>query len=146
MTDFIAMIYEWFGYKTDLGEHLRGLDDTCTPIGTDLYFQIFIYMLSINTLLFILMYYVIDKMTPNFSSKISWWIIALIGSLINFSIAISLPKTAPVCETLHFGVSDYMLFGIANAFWSLITFVILTSFPFPRYFSTNCRLTTFWKP
>ena len=147
MTDFIAMIYEWSGYATDLGDHLRGLDTTCTGfIGTDLYFQVFIMMLLVNLGLFIIMYFIIDRFTAKFSSKLSWWITALIAAFINFGIASSLPNTVEICNQLHFNGSDLMLFGFANALWSLVTFSLLTSFPLLRNFSTNCRLTTFWKP
>ncbi|MBB5635294.1 uncharacterized membrane-anchored protein YitT (DUF2179 family) [Pedobacter cryoconitis] len=147
MKEFIAMIYEWFGYATDLGDHLRGMDTTCTPsLGPDLYFQVFITMLVLNLVLFIMMYILIDKFTTRFSYKSSWWITAIIGMLINFGIASSLPRTISMCDQLHIGSSDLMLYGIANAVWSLVFFALLTSFPFPRNFSTNCRLTTFWKP
>ena len=147
MTDFIAMIYEWFGYSTDLGTHLRGWDVTCSDFtGTDLYFKVFITMISINIALFIVMYFIIDRLTTRYSTKISWWITAIIGSAINFGIASSLPSTVEVCTQLHFNGGDQMLFGLANAVWSIVVFAILTSFPIPRNFSNNCRLTTFWKP
>lgn len=147
MIDFIAMIYEWFGYGTDLGTHLRGYDITCSDFsGTNFYFQIFIIMLLINLGLFIAMYLVIDKFTAKFSTKTSWWIMAFIGMVMNFGIAFSLPKTVTACDQLIFGASDLMLFGVANAVWSLIVFALLTSFPFPRMLSVNARLTTFWKP
>ncbi|PTS98622.1 hypothetical protein DBR11_14350 [Pedobacter sp. HMWF019] len=141
------MIYEWFGYRTDLGTHLRGWDITCETFeGTDLYFQVFITMLGVNLGLFIVMYLIIDKMTTKFNTKLSWWIMASIGIIINFGIAYSLPSTVSSCDQLVFGASDLLLFGFANAFWGLMTFALLTSFPFPRNFSTNARLTTFWKP
>jgi hypothetical protein len=147
MTEFIAMIYEWFGYKTDLGEHLRGLDVTCSgSLGTDLYLQIFSYMVLTNLVLFLVMYFVIDRFTARFSSKFSWWITALIGVLISFGLAFSLPVTIQACDQLSFNQGDLFMFGLANGWWSLITFVLLTSFSVPRNFSTNCRLTTFWKP
>ena len=147
MKEFIAMIYEWFGYVTDLGEHLRGMDITCSDfLGPDLYFQVFVTMLGINVLAFLLMYLLIDKMTSKFSSKGSWWITAVICALINFGIAYSLPSTVEVCAQLHFTSGDLALYGLANAVWSIVFFALLTSFPFPRNFSTNCRLTTFWKP
>ncbi len=147
MTDFIAMIYEWFGYATDLGDHLRGLDVNCKEfIGTNLYFNVFITMLGINVFLFILMYLVIDRFTTKFSTKGSWWIVAIIGLLINFAIAYSLPGTVDRCSHLRITNGDLVLFGVANAFWSLVVFALLTSFPFPRNFSVNCRLTTLWKP
>ena len=147
MTEFIAMIYEWFGYRTDLGEHLRGYDVTCTGfLGPDLYIQIFTYMVLTNVFLFILMYFVIDRFTARFSSKVSWWVTALIGTFISFGIAFSLPETVQACAMLQFNSGDLFLFGLANAWWSLVTFALLTSFPIPRNFSTNTRLTTFWKP
>lgn len=147
MDEFIAMIYEWFGYATALGQHLRGWDITCTGfLGPDLYFQVFVSMLGINLLLFIVMYLLIDRITTKYSSKFSWWLTALIGSVVNFGIAYSLPDTVQKCTELHFGASDLTLFGLANAVWSLVVFALLTSFPFPRNFSTNSRLTTFWKP
>lgn len=147
MTDFIAMIYEWFGYRTDLGEHLRGYDVTCTGfLGPDLYLQIFTYMILTNLILYVLMYVIIDRITSNFSTKVSWWITALIGVLISFGIAFSLPETIQACGHLNFNSGDLFLYGLANAWWSLVTFALLTSFPIPRNFSTNSRLTTFWKP
>lgn len=147
MKEFIAMIYEWFGYKTDLGEHLRGMDITCSDfLGPDLYFQVFITMIILNVIAFLLMYILIDKITAKFSTKGSWWIITVIVALINFGIAYSLPNTVNVCAQLHFGSSDLLLYGLANAIWSIVFFAVLTSFPFPRNFSTNSRLTTFWKP
>jgi hypothetical protein len=148
MTEFIAMIYEWFGYRTDLGEHLRGYDLTCSGLflGPDLYLQIFSYMVLTNILLYILMYVIIDRFTSRFSSKFSWWITALIGVSISYGIAFSLPNTVQACEQLNFNSGDLFLFGLANAWWSLVTFALLTSFPIPRNFSINTRLTTFWKP
>ena len=148
MTDFIAMIYEWFGYSTDLGDHLRGLDPvTCRDYtGTNLYFDVFIWMIIINILLFALMYLVIDKLTAKYSSKGACWLTAIVGLIINFAIACSLPGTVDACPHLHFDNADFALFGLANAFWSLVIFALLTSFPFPRNFSANCRLTTLWKP
>ena len=147
ITNFIATIYEWFGYNSDLGTHLRGWDITCSSFnGTDLYLEIFLIMLMVNVLAFILMYLLIDRFTARFSSKIAWWIIAFISLIINFGIAYSLPLTVDQCGTLVFGSFDLVLFGFANSFWSLIVFALLTSFPFPRNLSTNCRLTTFWKP
>ncbi|WP_316753220.1 hypothetical protein [Pedobacter gandavensis] len=147
MTDFIAMIYEWFGYHSNLGTHLKGWDELCTGfIGTDLYLQVFLIMVFVNLGLFILMYLIIDKFTSKFSSKASWWMTAAIAAALNFGIAYTIPGTVPACEDLHFGAGDLMLFGIANACWSLVVFALLTSFPFPRNFSTNARLTTFWKP
>lgn len=147
ITNFIATIYEWFGYNSDLGTHLRGWDITCSNFaGTDLYLEIFLIMLMVNVLAFILMYLLIDRFTARFSSKGAWWIIAFISLIINFGIAYSLPLTVDQCGTLVFGSFDLVLFGFANSFWSLIVFALLTSFPFPRNLSTNCRLTTFWKP
>ena len=147
MTEFIAMIYEWFGYNEDLGTHLRGWDITCEAFGgTNLYFQVFMYMIFVNVVLFIIMYLLIDRFTTKFSSKFSWWITAFVGVLINFGIAYSTPGMVDSCEDLHFGASDFLLFGIANAVWSLIFFMLLTSFPIPRNLSTNAHLTTFWKP
>jgi hypothetical protein len=145
MTEFIATIYEWFGYNTDLGNHLRGLDITCTAfIGTDFYLLIFLYMIGINIALFILMYYIINSV--RFLTKWSWWLTALLGMAINFGIAMSYPAVQQPCIQLHFTGIDLTLYGIANAFWSLIIFIILTSNPYLRKLSTNCRNTTFWKP
>jgi hypothetical protein len=147
MTDFIAMIYEWFGYRNDLGTHLRGWDINCDDFtGTNLYFQVFLTMILINAGLFVIMYLVIDRITSTFNKKSSWWIIALIGSLINFGIAYSLPGTVDPCTDLEFGQPDFLMFGLANGVWSLVFFALLTSFPFPRNLSTNAHLTTFWKP
>ena len=141
------MIYEWFGYGNDLGTHLRGWDITCSDFtGTNLYFQVFITMLMINVFLFIVMYFIVDRFTSKFNNKFSWWIVGLLGFAINFGIAYSLPGTITPCGDLHFDAPDLLMFGLANACWSIVVFALLTSFPFPRNFSTNARLTTFWKP
>lgn len=148
MTDFIASIYEWFHYNIALGQHLRGLDPvTCDDFtGTDLYFRIFMIMVGSNVLAFIVMYLLIDKITAKFTTLYSWWITALATAAINFGIALTLPTTVDQCIKLAFDSSDLSLYALANSFWSVVCFIILTSFPVPRNFSTNARLTTFWKP
>lgn len=154
MREFFASIYEWFGlipfYTTDLGEHLRGYDITCSDyMGTPLYVYIGWIMIVLTVLFYILQYYVINS--PGFNKRFHWWIIAMLIVVLNFLIAFALPfndlQAGDYCTQLKFSTSDCILFGISNAIWSFILFLLLTSFPIPRKWAGhNTTDTTFWKP
>lgn len=154
MRDFFASLYEWFGlipfYSTDLGEHLRGYDITCTDyMGTPLYIYIGWIMIGLTVFFYFLQYHIINS--PRFNKRAHWWIIALTVSLINFLIAFTWSynylQSADYCNQLRLFVADCVGFGISNAIWSFILFLLLTSLPIPRSFAGyNTRHTTFWKP
>lgn len=153
MNEFFANFYEWWGlipfYSTDLGDHLRGFDITCSDyIGTPWYTYIGCIMLIITGFFYALQYHIIDS--PRFLRRHHWWIIALIIVLLNFLIAFIIPfnsvQTGDYCNQLSINIADCIGFGISNALWSFIIFIIITSVPWIRQFSTNCRHTTFWKP
>jgi hypothetical protein len=154
MRDFFASLYEWFGlipfYSTDLGEHLRGYDITCTDyMGTPLYVYIGWIMILLTIFFYILQYYIINS--PRFNKWIHWWLIALVIVILNFLIAFTLPfndlQSSDYCNQLKLSVSDCVGFGFSNALWSFILFLLLTSLPVPRKWAGyNMRHTTFWKP
>lgn len=154
MRDFFASLYEWFGlipfYSTDLGEHLRGYDITCSDyMGTPLYVYIGWIMIALTVFFCFLQYRIINS--PRFNKRVHWWIIALVIVVINFLIAFTLPfndlQSADFCNQLKISIADCVGFGISNAIWSLILFLLLTSFPLPRRWAGhNMTDTTFWKP
>ncbi len=153
MIDFFASIYEWFGvisfYSTDMGDLLRGWDITCTDyIGTPWYLYIGWIMIGLTTLFYALQYHIIDS--PKWYKKQHWWLFALIilslNFLIAFLISFNIVQSSDYCEQLNVTIGDCVGFGFSNAVWSLLLFVLITSFPIFRKLSTNCRHTTFWKP
>jgi hypothetical protein len=153
MRDFFAALYEWGGlnplYATDLGDHLRGLDGTCSDfIWTPWYVNIGWTMLFIVGIFYALQYHMVDS--PRFMRRRHWWLVALIIAAFNFVIAFLFPynslQTGEYCTQLVFSTTDCLGFGFSNALWSFILFGIISSVPWIRSFSTNCRFTTFWKP
>ena|SRR5690606_21190163 len=153
MNEFFASLYEWFGfnplYSTDMGDQLRGWDITCTDyIGTPWYVIIGWIMIASTTLIYILQYHIIDS--SRWNKKQHWWIFALVIVVLNFLIAFLIPfntiQAGDYCNQLNLSVSDAIGFGVSNAVWSFIFFLIISTIPLIRRFSTNCRNTTFWKP
>lgn len=157
MKEFFASLYEWFGvnflYSTDMGDQLRGWDITCTDhIGTPWYVIIGWAMIAITVLFYVLQYHIIDSSRCN--KKQHWWLFALLMVVLNFLIAFIIPfntvNAGDYCNQLNLSITDCIGFGLSNAIWSFIFFVLLTSFPFPRAVipskNGNCRNTTFWKP
>ena len=153
MVDFFAAIFEWFGfipfYSTDLGNHLRGWDITCTDyIATPWYVNIGWILVVITALIYVLLYHIIDSSKLN--KKGHWWIFALILTVIVFLISFSIPfndlQTDNYCNQLEINVGDCIGFGFSSALWSLILFIIISTPPLLRNLSINCRHTTFWKP
>lgn len=153
MKEFFASLYEWFGviplYSRDMGDQLRGWDITCTDyIATPWYVYIGWIMIILTGFIYALQYHIIDNSRLN--KKMHWWLFALLIVVLNFLIAFTIPfntlQASDYCNQLNLSVSDCIGFGLSNAVWSLILFVIISTPPLIRRFSTNCRLTTFWKP
>lgn len=153
MKEFFAGIYEWWGlnplYVTDLGDHLRGYDITCTDyIATQWYSNIGISMLAVTCFFYALQYHIIDS--TRFNKKYHWWMFAIVIIIFNFLIAFSIPfnslQTENYCSQLVFSTSDCIGFGITNSIWSFVLFVVITTIPWIRGMSVNCRHTTLWKP
>jgi len=153
MTDFFAALYEWFGlisfYSIDLGDHLRGWNLLCEAFtGTPWYVYTGWTMFLITGLVYALQYHAYDR--SHFNKKHHWWLVALVVVLLNFLIAFAIPYNAlqagNYCAGLDWSVPDCAGFGLSNALWSFILFVLITTLPFPRRLSTNCSHTTFWKP
>jgi hypothetical protein len=153
MDKIFASLYEWFGlmplYSTDMGDQLRGWDITCTDyIGTPWYVYIGWIMLITTSLIYVLQYHIIDS--SRWNKKHHWWIFALLIVLLNFLIAFTIPfnivNAGDFCNQLNLTVSDCIGFGLSNSIWSFIFFLIISTNPLIRRFSTNCRNTTFWKP
>jgi len=152
MLDFFASLYEWFGlepfYSTNMGDHLRGWDITCTEYITPWYAYVGWTMVILTLLSYAVQYHIIDS--SKFSKKQHWWIVTLVVLLLNYLIGFTIPynsiQSGEFCEELALNISDCIGFGLSNAIWSFILFTTITSLPFIRRFSTNCRQTTFWKP
>lgn len=154
MLEFFASLYEWFGlipfYAKDLGDHLRGFDVTCTGyIGSTEYMYVGWAMILLTIFAYFLQYHIINS--PIFNKKHHWWIIAFALFMLNFLIAFALPfndlQTGDFCKDLNLSIWDCIGFAFSNALWSLIFFILLTSFPLPRKFAGhNMSETTFWKP
>lgn len=153
MKDFFASLYEWFGlmplYSMDMGDLLRGWDITCTDfIGTPWYVYIGWLMIILTALIYALQYHIIDN--SRWNKKQHWWFFALLIVVLNFLIAFTIPfntvNAGEFCNQLNLSVSDCIGFGLSNAVWSFIFFLMISTLPLTRRFSTNCRNTTFWKP
>ena len=153
MKDLFASLYEWFGlmplYSNDMGDLLRGWDNTCTDyIDTPWYVYVGWIMIAVTAGVYILQYHIIDN--SRWSKKQHWWLFALIIVLINFLVAFAMPfnkiQAGDYCNQLNLHTADCIGFGLSNAIWSFLLFVLITSVPFIRKASTNCRHTTFWKP
>ena len=154
MEEFFATIFEWFGsmsfYSTDLGDHLRGFDITCSDyIGTPWYVIIGWSMIGITLFSYSLQYHLIDS--PRFNRKGHWWLVSLFIFTLSFLVAFFVPynsiQAEDYCQDLTITTSDILGFGLSVALWSLLLFMLISSFnPWIRRFSINCRNTTFWKP
>lgn len=153
MKEFFASLYEWFGllplYSRDMGDQLRGWDITCKDyFATPWYVYIGWIMVILTLSIYVLQYHIIDS--PRRNKRKHWWMFALLIFGLNFLIAFSIPfnilQSGDFCNQLNLSISDCLGFGFSNALWSFIFFLIITSIPFIRRFSTNCRHTTFWKP
>jgi len=153
MIDFFASLYEWFGlipfYSNDMGDFLRGWDITCTDyIGTPWYQTIGWIMILTTSFFYVMQYHIIDS--TKWKNKFSWWITAFLLTLTNYLIAFLITynqlNLQNYCSDLFLTMMDCIGFATSNALWSLLIFVLITTVPIFRRFSTNCRYTTFWKP
>lgn len=153
MEEFFASIFEWFGtnpfYSTDLGDHLRGWDITCSGyIATHYYVIIGWSMIAITLLAYSLQYHIIDS--PRYSYKRHWWITALIIFMLTYLVAFLIPfnsyQSVDYCTDLNISTTDIFGFGFSVSIWSFILFILISSVPWIRSLSINCRNTTFWKP
>ncbi len=153
MDDFFASLYEWFGlmplYSTAMGDWLRGWDILCADYTEqNKYVLIGWLMMAITAFVYALQYHIIDS--PRWKNRTHWWLFALVIATINFFIAFTIPfntiQAGDYCNQLNLSVSDCIGFGISNAIWSFVLFILITTIPLFRRFSTNCRYTTFWKP
>lgn len=153
MKELFANLYEWWGllpfYSTDMGDHLRGFDITCSDYtGTPWYFFIGFIMVIITAIFYVIQYHLLDS--ARFNKKLHWWIVAVIVLIINFFVAFSITfnslQAGDYCNQLNISVTDCIGFGFSNALWGLVLFVLITSFRYPRSIANNCRNTTFWKP
>jgi hypothetical protein len=152
MDNVFGSLYEWWGlgpiYSIGLGDHLSGWDVTCTGYyGTNYYALCGWTLILLTALMYVIQYHIIDRSTFNKSRH--WWLVALIGCAFSFVFAFALPynslQSGNVCPDLAVTMTDCVGFGITNAIWSLIFFVLLTSSPWPRHLAVNCRYTTFWR-
>ncbi len=154
MNDIFASIYEWFGlfpvYSVDLGDHLRGLDLTCSDyVGSPLYTYIGLIMLGSVLACYVGQYHILNS--TRYNKRGHWWITAFLLILFNFLVAFGWAlkdlSTENYCNKLHFSTVDCVFFGLSVAFWSLFVFGILTASPYPRRFAGyNMTETTLWKP
>ncbi|MDN5289030.1 MAG: rane protein [Mucilaginibacter sp.] len=153
MNDFFSSMYEFGGllpfYGTDLGDHLRGFDVTCSGyVGTPWYTYVGCMMLALTAFAYLIQYHLIDS--PRYNGKGSWWmtiaVLCALNFVLAFTIALNSVHSGDVCKQLHITGGDLAGFGLASALWAFLWYVLLTSFPWIRRASTNCKYTTFWKP
>jgi hypothetical protein len=155
MKEVFASLYEWFGlmllYNDDMADHLRGWDITCSNYdGPQWYLYIGWTMIGLTAIVYALQYHIIDD--SDWNKKHHWWLFALVlvilSFFIPFTITLNTVNAGPdyYCKDLNLTVSDCVGFGFSNAIWSLLFFMLISSIPYPRSKSSNCRNTTFWKP
>jgi len=135
MKDFFAHLYEWFGliplYSKDLSDFLKGWDYACVGYyALHWYFFIGMMMIILTGLIFALQYDLISG--TRFKKREHWELAALVVFICNFVIAFIVPfvaeETKYHCSQLKLSVLDCVFFGLSNAVWGLILFIILTIF------------------
>lgn len=151
--DFFASIYEWFGiiplYTKGMMERLRGWDYISQDyVLTNWYVNMGLIMIAVSLLIYALQYHIIDSSSWN--KKKHWWLFSILIFVINFLIAFivtnNIVQTGDFDPNDNLSVSDCIGFGLSNAIWGFLLFLIISTIPIIRRFSTNCRHTTFWKP
>ncbi|WP_299989359.1 hypothetical protein [uncultured Pontibacter sp.] len=150
MIEFLAGLYEWWGlsplYATDMGDHLRGYNISCSYDGTPWYSIVASIMVVVSFLTYSAYYHVIDKST--WQRREHWVIFLAINFIINFFIAYAIPmndlSTENYCSELTLSIGDCIGFGVSNGIWAIILFSLVSLSPFPRKLSVNCRNTP-WK-
>jgi hypothetical protein len=153
MTNFFASLYEWFGiiplYTKGMMERLRGWDYISQDyVLTNWYINIGVILIVVTLLIYSLQYHIIDS--SGWNKRRHWWIFAFVTFAINFLAAFiitnNIVQTGDFDPNDNLSTADCIGFGFSNALWGFIFFLIISTIPIVRRFSTNCRHTTFWKP
>ena len=152
MKTLFSGMYDWFGtylfYSKDMGDHLNGMDITCSDfIGTPWYMIVGFIMLIVTLFIYAIQYHIYDN--SRFNKKHHLWIMMFVNLFLNFLVATILASNSVkegYCSELTLTTMDCIGFGISNAIWSFIFHFIITSITVFRRLSNNCRNTTFWKP
>lgn len=151
MVDFFAALFEWWGlngmYSTDLADHLRGYDPTCTDYsGTPWYNYTGITMLAMSVVFYALYYHVLDS--SRWQRRGHWFIFVLIAAglsfLVGFILTYNALQSSEYCLQLQFTIMDCVGFGASMAIWTMVVITLISLSPYPRGLSNNCRLTP-WK-
>ena len=136
MKEIFARLYEWFGsipfYSKDMDDYLRGLDFACTGyFAIPWYLYVGLVMIIITVLIFALQNDIIDS--RRYKKAGHWGLAAARIVLFNFFFAAAIPFIAlqnnAYCSRLKLSVADCIGFGVDNALWSLILFVIISQLP-----------------
>ncbi|MBC9934183.1 hypothetical protein [Chitinophaga qingshengii] len=131
--EFVITLFESLGLYSDangLGEHLRGLDVSCTGFtGASIYNQVFIWLFVINTAIVVNYYYLAFNRRP-WNKAWKWALNILIGALLVAGIAYTLPhndlETNNICQQLGVTNSDCIGFATAAAIYSLVWSFVLS--------------------
>ena len=126
MNDLLAPIYEFFYYSDPFSDDI---------FSEGLYSPLALGGIIISFALVILFYYIINR--PSFSRWYHWGIILLSTFIINFIIAMILPKNRFIARELEYFMEDYLVFAFFNAIIACLFFLIF-SFLF-RWWSTNAK-------
>ena len=133
MKQVFSHMYEWFGliplYSKDLSDFLKGWDYACVGyFALPWYFYIGWGMIGLTLLLFALQYDLISGI--RFRNAEHWELAVLVVAICNFMMAFTIPFVAinkgMQCPQLNISVSDCMLFGLSNAIWGVIFFLLLS--------------------
>ncbi|SJZ77562.1 hypothetical protein SAMN04488128_1011551 [Chitinophaga eiseniae] len=125
--EFVIALFESLGLYSDangLGEHLRGLDLSCTGFTrTSLYNQVFIWLFVINTVVVVNYYYLFFNRRP-WNKWWVWLVNVLVAALIVAYIAYAMPhndlETNNICQQLSVTDNDCVGFATAAAIYSVI--------------------------
>ncbi len=152
---FQAM-YEIFGlnpfYSANMAQLLSGWADICNEEfrSMQLYTFFGIIMLASTAFVYVLQYHIIDR--ARFSGPAWWWLFGGLAFVFNYVFALlymlNLFKYGELrfdCDVEFFKViytTDFILFPLDNALWSLIFFALISCPPLFRKLSRNCFNTT----
>lgn len=133
ITNFLIELFEALGFYTTsngLGEHLRGLDSTCTDYtGKSIYNTVFLALFVINSLIIFNYYYgILNRSGWNNIGK--WLLNVLIGAVIVFVIAFIYSnndlQAGVMCNELKVNVSDCLGFAFTAFIYSFIWSVLFS--------------------
>ncbi len=133
MKQVFAHMYEWFGlfpiYSRDLSDFLKGWDYACVGyFALPWYFYIGWGMIMLTGLLFALQYDLISGI--RFKNREHWELAVMVVAICNFLIAFTIPFVAinkgMQCPQLKITFPDCIFFGLCNAVWGVIVFLILS--------------------